>query len=96
MKFHRASTKLKRKPDHRNSLSTSTVALLKTFSDLASSMPSAECPFADCHYVLDIETTHNGSHESTEVIEVAIVAVDMAPGHVVPPMSTVYNRRFKP
>ena len=82
------------KPDKRNS--SSTLTLLKTLPFIASSRPSEECPYADCHYVLDIETTHKGTHESNEVIEVAIVAVDMGPSHSIPPVSTVYKRRFKP
>ena len=48
-----------------------------------------------CH-VLDIETTHKGTHEANEIIEVAIVALDMTPGLEEPSLETIYNRRFKP
>ena len=30
--------------------------------------------------VLDIETTHSGTHETNEIIELAIVSIDMTPG----------------
>ena len=91
--FHRDMVVLKR---NRGTVGTATVddakAEAETEPKASESLISQRLI---CH-VLDIETTHKGTHEANEIIEVAIVALDMTPGLEEPSLQTIYSRRFKP
>ena len=47
-------------------------------------------------YVLDIETTHLGTHETTNIVEVAIVKVELEATHEESRFTTVYQKLFRP